>query len=252
MTDHSDAPQIDSPIEDRLGMQEADSGNQRNKKLLSRQVARYLMQNPTFFAENMELLETIQLPRESGKTVSLMTHQTNLLRERNIEMRQRLDQLLQSARENDALFLHSRRLVLALLEAHTVTEAGNALLKSFAQDFKVEVTALTLFGPLPGSANPLGSVRTSSRTSAENAVGAILRNGRTVCGTLRPAETAYLFGSEADKVASAAVVPLANQLGILAVGSSDPNHYRSSLGTLFLSYIGEVLERQLPDLLARS
>ncbi|WP_226704602.1 DUF484 family protein [Microbulbifer elongatus] len=253
MTDHSDAPLLDSEVEANLDRQvAADSENQRNKKLLSRQVARYLIQNPTFFAEHMELLETIQLPKESGKTVSLMTHQTNLLRERNIEMRQRLDQLLQSARENDQLFLHSRRLVLALLEARTVAEAGNALLKSFKEDFKVEVTALTLFGPLPGSGKHLGDVRSSARTSAETAIGSILRNGRIVCGTLRPAETAYLFGKAADRVASAAVVPLADQLGILAVGSSDPNHYRSSLDTLFLSYIGEILERLLPDLLARS
>ncbi|QKX16532.1 DUF484 family protein [Microbulbifer sp. YPW1] len=253
MTEHSDAPLIDSAVEASLEKQEAnDSENQRNKKLLSRQVARYLMQNPTFFAENMELLESIQLPKESGKTVSLMTHQTNLLRERNIEMRQRLDQLLQNARDNDQLFMHSRRLVLALLEARTVAEAGDALLKSFKQDFNVEVTALTLFGPLPGSGKQLGDVRSSSRNSAETAIGSILRNGRTVCGSLRPTEIAYLFGKDADRVASAAVVPLAGQLGILAVGSSDPNHYRSSLGTLFLSYIGEILERLLPDLLARS
>lgn len=253
MTEHSDAPLIDSAVETNLEKQEAaDSENQRNKKLLARQVARYLMQNPGFFAENLELLEAIQIPRESGKTVSLMTHQTNLLRERNIEMRQRLDQLLQHARDNDQLFMHSRRLVLALLEARTVAEAGRALLQSFRDDFNVEVTALTLFGPLPGSGKQLGEVRSCSRASAETAIGSILRNGRTVCGALRPAETGFLFGTDAERVASAAVVPLANQLGILAVGSSDPNHYRSSLGTLFLSYIGEILERLLPDLLARS
>ncbi|QIL90546.1 DUF484 family protein [Microbulbifer harenosus] len=253
MTENSDAPLIDSAVEANLEKQEAaNSENQRNKKLLARQVARYLMQNPSFFAENLELLETIQIPRESGKTVSLMTHQTNLLRERNIEMRQRLDQLLQNARDNDQLFMHSRRLILALLEARTVAEAARALLQSFRNDFNVEVTALTLFGPLPGSGKQLGDARSCSRASAETAIGSILRNGRTVCGTLRPTETGFLFGSDAERVASAAVVPLANQLGILAVGSSDPNHYRSSLGTLFLSYIGEILERLLPDLLARS
>ncbi|WP_288130034.1 DUF484 family protein [Microbulbifer sp.] len=253
MTDHSDAPLIDGDVEANLEKQQAaDNESQRNKKVLARQVARYLIQNPTFFAENIELLETIQFPRESGKTVSLMTHQTNLLRERNIEMRQRLDQLLQNARHNDEMFSHSRRLVLDLLEARTVAEAGDALLKSFREDFGVEVTALTLFGPLPGSAGKLGQVRTSARANAEGSIGSILRNGRTVCGTLRPSENAYLFGKQADQVASAAVVPLADQLGILAVGSSDPNHYRSSLGTLFLSYIGEVLERLLPRLLEKS
>ena len=244
MTDHPDATQTPDTLLAGDGNE-----NQRDKKLLARGVARYLIQNPDFFADHLELLETIKLPRENGKTVSLMTHQTNLLRERNIEMRQRLDQLLHNARDNDQLFLHSRRLMLALLEAETVAEAGAALYQSFLQDFGVEITSLTLFGPLPAGHRSVGEVRTSSRNAAEGAIGAILRNGRTVCGVLRPAEKEYLFGDDAEQVASAAVVPLANQLGILAVGSSDPEHYRSSLGTLFLSYIGEVLERMLPRLL---
>ncbi|WP_346838460.1 DUF484 family protein [Microbulbifer sp. SAOS-129_SWC] len=243
MTEHSDAT---LPKQDAIG---GDRETQRSRKLLARQVARYLIQNPDFFADHLELLETIKLPRENGKTVSLMTHQTNLLRERNIEMRQRLDQLLHNARDNDQLFLHSRHLVLALLEAESVAEASDALYRSFREDFGVEVTALTLFGPLPSGHRGIGDVRASSRASAESAIGGILRNGRTVCGVLRPAEKEYLFGKDADSVASAAVVPLANQLGILAVGSADPQHYRSSLGTLFLSYIGEVLERLLPRLL---
>ena len=39
---------------------------------------------------------------------------------------------------------------------------------------------------------------------------------------------------------------LNNQLGVLAIGSPDPQHYKSSLGTLFLGYIAEVLTRVLP------
>ncbi|MCX2779095.1 DUF484 family protein [Microbulbifer thermotolerans] len=243
MTEQSDATRA---LQNATG----DEQKARSKKLLARQVARYLIQNPDFFTEHLELLENIRLPRENGKTVSLMTHQTNLLRERNIEMRQRLDQLLHNARENDQLFRHSRRLILALLEAENVGEATEALYTSFAEDFKVEYTRLILFGPLPQGRHVLGEVRTSSRAAAEAAIGAILRNGRTVCGVLRPAEREYLFDDDGAQVASAAVVPLANQLGVLTVGSSDPQHYRSSLGTLFLSYIGEVLERLLPRLLA--
>jgi uncharacterized protein YigA (DUF484 family) len=32
-------------------------------------------------------------------------------------------------------------------------------------------------------------------------------------------------------------------LGLLAIGSYDPNYFQSSQGTLFLSYVGEVLSR---------
>jgi uncharacterized protein len=34
--------------------------------------------------------------------------------------------------------------------------------------------------------------------------------------------------------------------GVLAIGSPDPQHYKSSLGTLFLNYVAEVLSRVLP------
>ncbi|WP_226643556.1 DUF484 family protein [Microbulbifer variabilis] len=244
MMEHTDANQTSDEIV---------AGNhrktQRDDKLLARQVARYLTQNPEFFVERMDLLETIKLPRENGKTVSLMTHHTNLLRERNIEMRQRLDQLLHNARDNDQLFFNSRRLILALLEAQTIGEVTEALYSSFSNDFAVEFTSLTLFGPLGVPTDRLGEVRTSTLSSAETAIGAILRNGRPICGILRPGEKEYLFGENWQEVASAAVIPLGNQLGMLAVGSTDPQYYRSSLGTLFLSYIGEVLERLLPRLL---
>jgi uncharacterized protein YigA (DUF484 family) len=50
------------------------------------------------------------------------------------------------------------------------------------------------------------------------------------------------------------MVPLFHQqpLGLLAIGSRDAEHFKSSLGTLFISHIGEVTSRclasWLPDL----
>jgi uncharacterized protein YigA (DUF484 family) len=34
---------------------------------------------------------------------------------------------------------------------------------------------------------------------------------------------------------------------MLAVGNTDPNFYTSSMGTLFLSYVAEVLSRLIPQ-----
>ena len=47
---------------------------------------------------------------------------------------------------------------------------------------------------------------------------------------------------------SSAVATLEHQglHGVLAIGSRDPQHYKSSVGTLFLSYIAEVLGRVVP------
>ena len=61
----------------------------------------------------------------------------------------------------------------------------------------------------------------------------------------------FLFGDQGSKVGSVAAVPLRydNLYGILAIGKSDPNFYKSSMGTLFLSYIAEILNRLIPHYL---
>jgi hypothetical protein len=35
-------------------------------------------------------------------------------------------------------------------------------------------------------------------------------------------------------------------LGMLAIGSFDPDYYRSGMGTMFLTYIADVLTRAIP------
>nr|MBP8202587.1 DUF484 family protein [Pseudomonas sp.] len=84
---------------------------------------------------------------------------------------------------------------------------------------------------------------------AHQAVGGLLAGGKTICGVLREHELSFLFGSaDGAQVGSAAVVSIVYQglHGVLAIGSSDPQHYKSSLGTLFLGYIAEVLGRVVP------
>ncbi len=35
-------------------------------------------------------------------------------------------------------------------------------------------------------------------------------------------------------------------VGVLAVGSYDPNHYRATTGTMFLTYVSDILNVVLP------
>ncbi|MNP61585.1 hypothetical protein D3C76_1567870 [compost metagenome] len=91
--------------------------------------------------------------------------------------------------------------------------------------------------------------RSVSAAEAHQSIGGLLAGGKTICGVLRSHELEFLFGTdERDQVGSAAVVSLTYQglHGVLAIGSPDPQHYKSSLGTLFLGYIAEVLARVLP------
>lgn len=205
-------------------------------------VALYLRAHPEFFVDHDELLSELRLPHEPGGAVSLVERQVRLLRERNIEMRNRLAQLMDVARDNDRLFDKTRRLVLDLLDASTLEEVVSAVDDSLRHEFQVPYVSLILFNDSP---LPVG--RSVSLGEAQQTIGSLLGGGRTICGALRPHELAFLFGAdESTQIGSAAVVALNQQQGILAVGSQDPQHYKSSLGTLFLGYIAEVLTRTLP------
>ncbi|CDF86930.1 hypothetical protein PKB_5620 [Pseudomonas knackmussii B13] len=208
------------------------------------QVAAYLRQHPEFFVAHDELIPEMRIPHDSGSAVSLVERQVRLLRERNIEMRHRLAQLMDVARDNDRLFEKTRRLVLDLLDATSLEDVVSTVEDSLRHEFQVPFVSLILFSD---SNLPVG--RSVSSAEAHQAIGGLLSGGKTVCGVLRPHELTFLFG-EADgaAVGSAAVVSLSYQglHGVLAIGSSDPQHYKSSLGTLFLGYVAEVLARVLP------
>ena len=203
----------------------------------------YLLDHPDFFAEHDDLLVSMRVPHQRGDTVSLVERQLKLLRERNIEMRHRLSQLMDVARDNDRLFDKTRRLNLALMDASSLEEIVIAVEDSLRQDFQVPFVSLILFSD---NAMPVG--RWVSSAEAQKAIGGLIGD-KTVCGALREHELTFLFGAEQGKeVGSTAIVTL-NHLGlhgVLAIGSRDPQHYKSSVGTLFLNYIADVLGRLLP------
>ena len=228
MTDKTQPLELDAPVDNS----QADT------------VAAYLQAHPDFFNQRDELLLSLRIPHQRGDTISLVERQLELLRGRNIEMRHRLSQLMDVARDNDRLFEKTRRLNLALMDATSLDELVIAVEDSLRQDFQVPFVSLVLFGD-----NPMPVGRWVSSADAQRALGGLLTEGKTVSGSLREHELDFLFGEEQRKqIGSTAVVAL-NHLGlhgVLAIASRDPQHYKSSVGTLFLGYIAEVLGRVLP------
>jgi uncharacterized protein len=224
----------------------------RSKPLEAEQVAEYLQSHPDFFVENKSLLADLNLPHESGPAVSLVERQVSVLRERNMDMRHRLSKLLDNARDNDKLFDKTKRLVLALIESQDMGDIIDAVHYSFDKEFNIHFTSLLLFG----NANRIASsqARVVSLSEAREHIAPLLKNNRAVCGTLGKAELTFLFGKDAEQIGSVATVPLVHgaAFGMLAIGNRDPQYYRSSMGTLFLGYIGEVLNRLLPKYLPKN
>lgn len=221
--------------------------NHNEKDITEEDVAQYLKSHSGFFLKRDDLLLELELAHPaSGKAVSLLERQVSLLRERNMDMRSRLNNLLDNARNNDLLFEKTKQLVLALIEAQGLDAIVNRFNRSLLADFGMDFASLTLFGN-PERHRSLVS-RMVNIDDAYKAIPGVLKSNKATCGVLRPEELQFLFTDQADQVGSAAVVPLSfgHPLGIIAVGSRDTEYFRSSMGTLFLGYIAEVLNRNLP------
>ncbi|WP_372864772.1 DUF484 family protein [Spongiibacter sp.] len=214
------------------------------------EVARFLRNYPGFFLKNEDILADLKLAHNSGKAVSLLERQVEVLRERNMDMRSRLSNLLDNAQHNDVIFERSKALILSMLEARRPEELSNTLCRRLVSDFDmVDYASLTLFGDPSRMGN--SQLRVVSPDMAQQHIGNLLRGGKGICGVLRGEELSFLFGKHADHIGSAALIPIkpGNIDGVLAIASKDPQHFKSSMGTLFLDYIAEVINRVLPRLM---
>ena len=213
-------------------------------------VADYLRRHPDFFIDYENLLPELALPHHTGEhAISLVERQVSVLRARNRDVRGRLNRLLETARDNERLFQKTQKLVLAILEQNDIDGIVDCVCASLRDDYQVDTCALLLF------AQPLLAVSSSRVVNldhARSAIGALLNTRQAICGHLRPEEISFLFQDATQAVRSAAVIPLTRDgqlLGMLAIGSFDPDYYRSSMGTMFLTYIADVLNRAIPRLM---
>lgn len=215
-------------------------------------VADYLRERPDFFDTREQLLADMHLQHESGAAISLVERQVSVLRGRNSEILERMHKLLDNAKANDQLFEQTRRMVLGLLDAKDFEQLVLSLEKSLCDDFGIDFCRLHLISEQHH--NDFGPLQWLNSKQAANSIHGLLNAKKVICGVLRREEREFIFGEQSSELGSAAVVPLATdrKLGLLAIGSRDPEHYKSGMGTMFLDYIAEVLIRVLPKAMPKS
>lgn len=222
-------------------------------ELTPEQVADYLRAHPDFFLGQDELLRSLTLPHESGRAISLVERQVHLFRAQRDTLRRELVELVSIARHNDRLFEKSKRLLLQVIEARSLSEAAAAIDDSIRGDFGLDAAAVLLFMDAPAAGTCQGALRVVSPDGARARLGRLLDSERAVCGQFRDEERAFLFPDRQDPVASVALVPLRHQglIGVFAVGSCQPGYFDQSMGSLFLTYISDTLSRLLPPMLLK-
>ena len=214
-----------------------------------KQVRGYLRDNPSFFDENPDILETMIVPHNTEGAVSLIERQLAVLRSRNSEMKEQLDSLYSAAQENEMMFEKTNHLISGLLEANNLGALIESLYESLGSDYGVEAYSLTLFGDEVNL--PKSMAQISSPDKAHKVIASIFSSSGAVCGQLEASEMNFLFRDHQNVLGSVATVVLGqdSKLGVLALGNSDPHFYQNDMGTIFLDYLAEVLSRLLPQYL---
>lgn len=233
------------------------SYSEREAPLREAEVAAYLNKHPDFLSRHRKLLTDMLIPHECGSATSLLERQIYLLRNERTRLQKELTQLIQNARANDKQYHGLRRLVLSLIEAQDLGDLLDALHGHLTEDFGVEYLKILFFMPdvSKKSAADYHLASVAEVISIEGAQAALpqwMSLEKPFSGRLSFSDKKVLFGEEiAPIIDSAAVCPLAfgNPVGLLAMGSQDAARYGAKTDTLFLSYLGEVLNRLLPQIL---
>lgn len=221
------------------------SGDAAAKGLKPDRVAAYLRENPDFFDLHANLLLELRLPHGGGEgAVSLVERQLDLLRRRNEELRRTLEEYIENARSSDALASKLNHLVTKLLSCSGPEERLRSLPGQLKEIFSLDFVRLLLFDASPEMCAGVADLSATPRQDvmAEGLSG-VLKASAPRCGHYSDQQRGFLFGEAATQVASVALAPLGGRgkLGLLALGSRDPNHYHRARSTEFLSRVSAVV-----------
>jgi uncharacterized protein YigA (DUF484 family) len=210
------------------------------------QVIVYLRNHPDFFQQHSHLLSELHLRHESGGAISLVERQVAILRERNMVMRRRMTELMQTAKNNDELFAKTRTLTLELLNVASWHELNEVLATYVLTDFHADFVCCHLHG----AGTTFDHLRRHDGALPHER---FVRGSYPICTTLRVEELTALFPTvHHASEGSAVLAPLTVTApqGCLVIGSRDPRAFTPDMDTLFVTYIAEVLGRVVQRLAA--
>ncbi|MBI3901702.1 MAG: DUF484 family protein [Nitrosomonadales bacterium] len=198
------------------------------------EVAQYLQGNPQFFEAYADMLAEVNIPHpHGGRTISLPERQMLALREKNKELEKRLCELVEYAKDNDALQQKVHQFTLGMFGAHDLMGLQELVTRNLQEIFDIPHVALHVWKGLPPSAEVL-SFADQQKLPA--------------CTHHALHDTQSWFGEAAAHLRSFAYLPLHNNehsIGLLILASEDAQRFYPEMGTVFLQRIAETVSAAL-------
>lgn len=212
-------------------------------KLSSEEVAQYLREYPQFFDEYAGMLADIQVPyAHDGRAIPISERQIVALRDKNHILQSKLGELIRFGEENSAINQKMHRLAVMLLTFTCLNDLLNRLNFNLREDFSIPHMALRLWNIT--AEDPALPEFTQTSADVHIVVESLLH---PYCGPHVLDEIKDWFGESAVRLRSFAMMPLRAEqtIGLLVMGSEDPQRFYPEMGTLYLTQLGELVSAAL-------
>lgn len=221
------------------------------QSITAEQVKDYLAEHADFFLHQPDTLDSLQLGSSPEGTISLAQRQLERLQNKNQQLHQQLNMLIDNARQNTVLQTRIHQLCLRLMDAPSFEALLPMLMIELKHEFNADEVALRWFyaGDTAPALPETDENIVQQHADAEELCifDQLLSKQEPVCGRLTKAQNTLLFLQQADKVQSVACLPLGHEpcAGILAIASYDEGRFHADMATDYLGFLGEVTMRLL-------
>lgn len=215
-----------------------------------RDIADYLMQNPSFFERHAELLASVQLnSAHGGRIVNLQERQAEMLREKNLMLERRLVEMVRYGNNNSVTTTRLLQWATKLFLQHDAAQIPDQIVAEIRDIFMVPQAAIRIWDVQPAFAQAAFAqgVSQDARRFASSL-------GAPYCGMHVGVEAVRWLEAPAQ-AASLALLPLrplgqarAPAFGMLVLASPDPQRYTEDMGTEFLERITDIASAALSRL----
>ncbi len=212
-------------------------------KLNEREIAAYLKAHPDFMSRHPDLLETIELRHKAGSAVSLIEKQVDMLRAKNQRLEDRMQRLIDTARDNERRTENVQRLARTLIRAPSLAAVAAGLSKCLREDFGIDEVFVGIVATQFKRHDIEGVSPVEPEGKLARAFENFFRTRLIECGPIAEDKARLLFPKATNLVQSAAIVPLEKEksLGMLALGSVDAQRFQPRQGKLFLELTADLV-----------
>ena len=213
----------------------------------------YLRENTDLLVRFPDLMFELEVPHRCGKAVSMVEYQLTAIKDQNRALKRRLRELIGNARSNQELVQRLLQLSVSLYECDQVGDVLCKVYQALGNDFDIDVTAVRLFARVPNGTDVLPEF-ISMDEHIRALFSHVLKPGLPICGRLQSAQLEFLFGHRREEIGSSALLPLGREgdMGMLAMGSKDPQRFHPAQSTDFLRHVADLLTSAITPHLAQA